>query len=252
MATWNVLHGLGVDTGRVDLGRIATALMTLDADVIALQEVDRHQDRSGRIDQAGEIAQRLGYGAIFAPALLGSPETVWRAPSGEDPGGPAYGVAVLSRLPVLAVRRLRLPGGGDGQRTTSATPSRPGWDREPRVALQVRVGVDDAALTVTCAHLSYLPWRALRQRSSVLAAAAGAGASVVAGDFNLPAWVMRRVGGGWRWAGGGATHPSHDPRIQLDHILGRGVQVSVVEVGARAASDHLPLVAEVSVPARHA
>nr|BFF19655.1 hypothetical protein GCM10025730_31760 [Promicromonospora thailandica] len=46
VATFNIQHGLGPD-GRVDNHRLADAVAGLDADVVALQEVDRRQSRSG-------------------------------------------------------------------------------------------------------------------------------------------------------------------------------------------------------------
>ncbi|WP_414638374.1 endonuclease/exonuclease/phosphatase family protein, partial [Actinomycetospora sp.] len=46
LATWNVQHGRSHEDGRVDLDRFAAAVGELDADVLALQEVDRVQPRS--------------------------------------------------------------------------------------------------------------------------------------------------------------------------------------------------------------
>ncbi len=52
-ASYNIQYGTGKDD-RVDLGRISDEIG--DADVIALQEVDRFWERSGGTDQAREIA----------------------------------------------------------------------------------------------------------------------------------------------------------------------------------------------------
>ena len=61
LVTYNIQYGLGKDK-RYDLARVAREIE--DADVIALQEVERHWQRSGCVD---------------APALLGShlPEQHW-------------------------------------------------------------------------------------------------------------------------------------------------------------------------------
>ena len=66
---------------------------------------------------------------MFAPALLGDPTLRWiRGPGANpDPGGPAYGIGLLSRLPVTAVAIAALPGGGPGE----ARPRRPD-SRRPR------------------------------------------------------------------------------------------------------------------------
>jgi len=56
LVSYNIQYGKGKD-GRFDLGRIAAVLQ--DADVIALQEVERHWPRSGDQDQPAEIARLL-------------------------------------------------------------------------------------------------------------------------------------------------------------------------------------------------
>ena len=73
IATYNLLHGLDLRTGRIDLDAAAEAIAALEADVVAVQEVDRGLVRSGECDQVAELAARLGRTGIFAPALLGDP-----------------------------------------------------------------------------------------------------------------------------------------------------------------------------------
>jgi endonuclease/exonuclease/phosphatase family metal-dependent hydrolase len=247
--TWNVLHCADFPGGGDALTAVAATLRSFDADIIALQEIDRELPRSGGLHQAAELGRALDYRAVFAPSLSGSPDTRWRAIDGSDPGGPAYGVALLTRFPVGRVRRLQLPGGGDGFRSPTATPTRPGWDREPRVALSAELDVEGTSVTVTCTHLSYLPWRAVRQLGHVLAAAPGNGPAVLAGDFNLPAAILRSRAPGWQWAGGAPTHPAPAPRLQLDHVLVRQMAVEAARVAPAASSDHLALVADVRLRA---
>ena len=50
LATFNILHGRSPVDGQVDLDRFAAAVRDLDADVLALQEVDRDQPRSHGAD----------------------------------------------------------------------------------------------------------------------------------------------------------------------------------------------------------
>ena len=45
VASFNILHGRALSDQRVDLDRLAEAIM-LDPDILALQEVDRLQPRS--------------------------------------------------------------------------------------------------------------------------------------------------------------------------------------------------------------
>jgi endonuclease/exonuclease/phosphatase family metal-dependent hydrolase len=82
LATYNLLHGLSLHSGRVDLPAVAELIARLGADLVAVQEVDRCQERSGGTDQVAVLAERLGMEAVFAPALLGSPERLGQAARG--------------------------------------------------------------------------------------------------------------------------------------------------------------------------
>jgi endonuclease/exonuclease/phosphatase family metal-dependent hydrolase len=241
VATWNLLHGLDVRTGLVDLDAVAAAIDALDVSVVAVQEVDRGQERSGHVDQVAELAAKLGWHGVFAPALLGDPNGSWRPGPGAaaDPGGQAYGIGLLSRHALHAVARHPLPGAeGRGRR----------WDREPRVLLQAAVGT--SGLVVTTTHLSYLPWRGLPQLRVALRCAAAAGqASVLMGDLNLPRRLVAcGLGAAWSADHIAATYPSWRPRLALDHILGRCGLVRDVQVGPLGPSDHLPVVGRVDWP----
>jgi endonuclease/exonuclease/phosphatase family metal-dependent hydrolase len=251
LASYNLLHGICMRSGRLDLEAAADAIAALHADVVALQEVDRDLERSGGVDQVAWLAGRLGLQGLFAPALLGDPGTRWTALHGTDPGGPAYGVGLLSRTPLAAPERLPLPGGGDGFRRPGATPQNPGWDNEPRVTLAATVKVGGTEVRVATAHLSYLPWRGLAQlHAAADRIAARAGPAALLGDLNLPSWPVRLLlGDGWTHAGGAPTYPAWRPRIQVDQLLVRGgLTVRDIVVAAPATSDHLPLVATVAVP----
>ncbi|MGH8905436.1 MAG: endonuclease/exonuclease/phosphatase family protein [Egibacteraceae bacterium] len=250
IATYNMLHGIDLRTGKVDLDAVCDAITALDADLVAVQEVDRGLERTGRLDQVDRLAHLLGWHGAFAPALLGDPDTRWTAcPPGET-DGPAYGVGLLCRTPLEDVRRLALPGGGDGERRPGASPQNPGWDHEPRVALGASVHVDGTAARVTTMHLSYLPWRSVAQlRAAVAFAAEGGGPAALIGDVNLPAWGARLAlaGTAWTHAGGGPTYPAWEPRMQTDQLLVTGgLTATDVRVGPRATSDHLPLLATLS------
>lgn len=245
LATWNILHGLDAGDAAMDFDGVVAALQRLDADIVALQEVDRFQHRSGGVDQTAALAQALGYRGFFVPSLFGSPEDRWTATRGRDLGGPAYGIGLLSRHVIIQWRSVVLPGGGDGVRRRPVNPLRPWWDREPRVAAQVRLNVGGRALTVTATHLSFFPWRGVRQLRRVVRAAGRDSPQVLMGDLNLTAPVVRSVARGWQHAGGAPTHPAWKPALQLDHILIRGGQPIGVEVAPPGPSDHLALVADV-------
>ncbi len=94
-----------------------------------MQEVDRDQDRSHRADQARLLGEALGMEWRYAPALLGTPGSPegWRAPApgDPDPGGTAYGIALLSRLPLTRSRPSLLPQSGRDEPRVALVP--PGW-----------------------------------------------------------------------------------------------------------------------------
>ncbi len=252
VATWNLLHGLDVRTGRVDLGAVAAAIDALDADVVAVQEVDREQRRSGGVDQVAELARRLGGHGVFAPALLGEPQHGWRhgPGGGTDPGGPAYGVGLISRRRLCEVTRFALPGGGPGERRPEDVGRvLPTWDHEPRVVLRARAG----GLVVATTHLSFMVWRGMRQAriaAAFIRACADDVPAVLLGDLNLPLPLLQPalLGTGWTTRAAAPTYPAWRPRMQLDHILGRGVGIHDVRVGSRGPSDHLPVTATVELP----
>lgn len=256
IATYNLLSGRDVRAGGAfDLEAAVEAIKALEADVVALQEVDRGLARSGERDQVAELASRLGRTGVFAPALLGDPTRRWTPGPGADPdpGGPAYGIGLLSALPLTAVAIAALPGGGAGE----ARPRRPDArrppilfsDGEPRAALRVTVEAPWGPVAVTTAHLSFLPWRGRRQLTAAAAfAAGGPHGSVLLGDFNLRPPVVDRAlrGQGWRSCPAAPTFPSWKPLLQLDHLLVRGgVTLDDLRVGPPGPSDHLPLTATV-------
>lgn len=255
VGTWNLLHGLDVRTGRIDLGAVADAIAGLDVEVLAVQEVDRGLDRSGDLDQVEALAAKLGWHGVFGPALLGDPTRRWDPGpgSGPDPGGRAYGVGLLSRHPLLDAERIALPGGGAGERRPEDVGrAMPGWDNEPRVVLRARVAPPGGPeLTVATTHLSYLVWRGLRQLA-VARSWLGTcpGPALLMGDLNLPGRGLRPalVRSGWTAAPAGPTFPSWRPGMQLDHLLARGAQLHDVRVGPRGPSDHLPVTARPVVP----
>jgi endonuclease/exonuclease/phosphatase family metal-dependent hydrolase len=274
IASANLLHGVDVrrlapgttalPRSAVDLDAVAGWLADLDADVIAVQEVDRDLDRSGGVDQVAWLADRLGLDGVFGPALHGDPEVGWAEvpDAGLPAGAPAYGIGLLSRSGLRDVRRHRLPHGGPGSRQPGASPVNPGVDGEPRIARSATVdGPGGRPLRITTTHLSYMPWRAVPQLGHALAAAVAGhdGPAVLIGDLNLPMWggwlALRAHGlhpwawpggattrAGWRHLQGLATYPSWRPRVQLDQAYVRHVADPVeVAVGPPGPSDHLPL-----------
>lgn len=150
VASYNLKSGL-----ETSLDQVAAAIEQLSPDIIALQEVDRFVDRSGRVDQAKVLADRLGYQEIYAAAI--------------DRGGGSYGIALLSRLPVASVERVNLRAAGS---------------YEPRVAIDAQVCVGPQVLRVVATHADVLAATAnLAALAEKLAPGVGQGV-ILLGDLN--------------------------------------------------------------------
>jgi endonuclease/exonuclease/phosphatase family metal-dependent hydrolase len=105
IGTWNIR---AAQSAPVDM--LAAEIRAMQVDVLALQEVDVRTRRGGFVDEPVELATALGLNYVFAASIK------W------DEGH--YGLAVLSRWPLVSVERHRL----------NSTP-----EAEPRIVLDVTV-----------------------------------------------------------------------------------------------------------------
>src|SRR4051812_1829859 len=238
IATYNVHGCLGMDGQRSE-ARIAEVISETAADVVGLQEVDRGRTRSGSIDQAAAIAERLGWHHHFQVAM--------QQPDGE------YGNATISRFPLTLCRGSELPGAA------------PWYCRETRAAACVTVQTGFASVDVINTHFG-LGRRERWLQAQLLASAEwverGAGKSLILlGDFNSlpfarPLRLLRRTLRDVRALVPAArrlrTFPTARPMIALDHIFVNAVlnpfDVNVHRTPlSRVASDHYPLVVDLMV-----
>lgn len=228
VATWNIHDSVGRD-GRRDGARVARVLGTLDAPIIGLQEV---ACGSRDVCDVGVLASSTG--------------RAWRAIPTNGHADVERGNALLTSLPVLGTRVHDLSVAG----------------REPRAALEVDLACAGRRLRVVVTHLGLSASERRRQVARLLAFVRddGADATLLLGDINewfmwgRPLrWLHRRFGA-HPWP---RTFPSGFPLLALDRIWAHPArslsEVQVVRGGdARMASDHLPVVATVNLPALQA
>lgn len=86
--TYNIHVGIGMDK-KLDLARIAGVINAQHPDLVGLQEADRGVLRTQRIDEIAELAKltRMDYDFAFNLRYQGG----------------QYGVAILSRFPIMAI-----------------------------------------------------------------------------------------------------------------------------------------------------
>lgn len=180
VAHWNIEHGNWYEqVERALVGRAELA----DADLLALNEVDLGMARAGNRDVTADLAATLGRHAVWVPMFLET--TVGRDDDAVTAGGSGnrealFGIALLSRWPIGAVRVVELP-----------SPVAVQFDLERMVGRHVgliaeiqRPGAPFVAVT---AHLEVHRGRAERAEQMRVLAEALEGETrpvVITGDFN--------------------------------------------------------------------
>lgn len=259
LATWNILHGRTPADSTVDEARFARAIEALDADVLALQEVDRGQPRSGMLDLTAIAADAVG-GAVggtvsrFVPTLIGDPAHTWRPATNLDLDAEAdgYGIALISRYPVLRWHVLRLESSARFRAPLRVPETgEVVWLRdEPRAVVAATIRTPLGVWTVACTHLTFLQGVNVRQlRRTTRWLRTLPGPRVLMGDLNMPAALARRASDA-RPLARGATFPQSRPMVQIDHVLSADTlpPSRQVRVPAQSFSDHLPVVVEFRQP----
>jgi endonuclease/exonuclease/phosphatase family metal-dependent hydrolase len=218
---YNTHHGEGLD-GVLNLDRIGRLITETDPDVVTLQEIDRVVERTGGVDQAAEYGALTGMESRFGDFM-------------EYQGG-HYGMAVLSRLPILETVNHRLPDGA-----------------EPRTALTIRVMLPGTGreAVISGIHFYRTEEERLAQAEALMdALAAEDGLVILAGDFNsLPGspvlGVLDREWAVVEKTGTPFTFPADEPAREIDFILvrpDRGFRVLEYRVlDEPVASDHSPI-----------
>jgi endonuclease/exonuclease/phosphatase family metal-dependent hydrolase len=250
LATFNILHGRTVGDGVVDVERLQDSVRAIDADVMALQEVDVEQPRSNLADLTTAAAEAMGaVSHRFVAAIAGTPGATWIAATGrEQPGAAAYGISLLSRFPASTWQVVRLPRIPMRVPMYLREPNRVVVvDEEPRAAVIGRFETPLGPLTIANTHLSFVPgWNRRQLRHLVRDLRGLPGPHLLTGDLNLPPGAVRRSSGMHSLASG-LTFPADAPERQLDYVLtdDRTLTATRVETPMMTISDHRPLVVDI-------
>ncbi len=221
--TYNIRHGRGMDD-TVNLPRTADALRSLTPDLVALQEVDQGVTRSGGARQADSLGRLLDMHAAFGSFMPYQ--------------GGEYGLALLSRFPIVRSQVFRMPDGN-----------------EPRVALLSDIAMPTGdTIAVINVHLNWVQNDTLRYAQALALINVLDTLSrpyIVLGDFNdVPGSrtlaLFERIGLVVpKPATARFTFPSGEPIKEIDFIVAApraAWRESQAEVVAEAmASDHRPV-----------
>src|SRR5687768_7250738 len=151
--------------GADNLERVADLIRRSQADVVLLQEVDRGTQRSAGVDQPVVLAQRTGLHVAFGKSL---------AYQGGD-----YGIAILSRWPIIAQTTIPLK--------VDPPQERAGGSYEPRVALRAILKSPAGEVTIVNTHLDASRedrWRRQEIANILAIADSTRGVLLLGGDFN--------------------------------------------------------------------
>lgn len=219
--SYNIRHGKGMD-GKIDLERLAKVIEKHQPDLVALQEVDKNCTRSGNRDISAELGKLLGMEVTFGKSI--------------DLQGGEYGVAVLSRLPIVKTAHHLLPGGS-----------------ERRSALEVQVKVAGLAepLSFVSVHNDWEKEEIrVGQVQSILDAVTPRnGPIILAGDFNEESQgksLQLLSQNAWQVldAKGDKTYPANKPKRKIDFFVTKNFEYQVAAhevIDEPVVSDHRPI-----------
>ena len=229
---YNIHHAEGMDE-ILDLQRIADLIKKVDPDLVALQEVDSVVVRTNGVDQAAVLAEMTGMESVFGRFMPYQ--------------GGAYGMALLSRLPVRSSINYRLPDGDEPRSALSAVVELPGSGQLLRF-----IGI----------HFYRTEEERLAQAMKLeeLIGMEQEMPTLLAGDFNSEPGtaVLNHLEQGWHVLDKGEdnlTFSSFNPVKEIDFFMWRPVNRFVLidqdVLDEPVISDHRPLVLDVAVTTAH-
>jgi endonuclease/exonuclease/phosphatase family metal-dependent hydrolase len=227
------IHAGKDDAGQLALERVAAVLDTLRADIVLLQEVDRKTRRSEGVDHLAELERLTGMKGAFGKSL--------------DFQGGEYGIAVLSRFPILESHTVPLKVEPPQERSEGS--------HEPRVALHVAIDAPGGRLHIVNTHVDYIAAGTYRRQEIVglLAYVARTiprdARLVIGGDLNArpdtdeitTVSLMFHDSFAECGQGAGESYPAKAPDRRIDYLFFRNGRCRDARVWPTLASDHRPL-----------
>jgi endonuclease/exonuclease/phosphatase family metal-dependent hydrolase len=240
--SYNIHHGVGTDS-TFDISRIADVIRKSDADIVALQDVDRWVYRTGKMDLMTKLADLTGMTYTFEKS--------------SDFDGGEHGNGLLTRFPILEEKHLLY---------------RLQVSNHECSLMRLVLDVSGTEIVVMNTELNG-PDNDSVQNANVAEIVAAANEyvnipSILCGSFNIgPGSVSNATIGTsfqdcWTISGSGnsSTYPSTTPEHRFDYIFvsrrqvptdTKSIEVSLKPVEARVlesnASDHLPLLIALKV-----
>jgi endonuclease/exonuclease/phosphatase family metal-dependent hydrolase len=234
IATFNIRHGAPKHSYRGLPDELAAACASLDADVLALQEVDVGVPRSQNANLAKVAADACGMTYYFAKARK-------HAYRGQ------YGNALLVRGTISEVTVVRLD--GDHRHTLRIGRMEFKPFREPRNAIIATATVRGHALSIGTGHFA-ADTAARRPQLTTTAQhlVARPEPRILLGDLNVAA----RQAAEWLapyglTVVGPLAPPATGKRLEIDHVAVCGVGIERVESRWLPISDHPAKIVEVTV-----
>jgi len=231
--SYNIHHAEGVDM-ILDLERIAKVIEDSGAEIIGLQEVDNHwSERSQLEDQAKWLAERLDMHYTYAANLDLDPV---------NPGEPRrqYGTAVLSKYPIIQAANYPLTKIGN---------------TEQRGLSETVINVKGHHLNFYNTHLALTAAERTIQIQEVIEIAGKTdGPKVIMGDLNARpnSAEMQPLFAHYKDAfadqNDAYTIPAENPTSRIDYIFtSNEIETEDAKVLSTIASDHLPIVAKITL-----
>ncbi|MGE8205751.1 endonuclease/exonuclease/phosphatase family protein [Heyndrickxia sp. NPDC080065] len=235
--TYNIHHGKGSDKIS-DLNRIAEVIKKSKADIIGLNEVDKHlSKRSNYVNQVEWLAKQLNMYQIFSPSIS--------IPTFNSSNVRQYGNALLSSYPIVNHTNFSfnfIPGLVEG-----------------RSLLEATIEINKKLFRIYVTHLSLNTFLHRKQTDFIINLVHKCSHPIIImGDWNMRTgshgWkkITRELHDVWDQAGNGEgfTYPSLRPRRRLDYLfVSSSFRIDNVELVTllSKASDHLPLKATLTL-----